>query len=107
MKIIPTAAETERDLPSQLSLHGNYPNPFNPTTRIEFSLPQAAEVSLLVFDVLGRKVLSVPGRPFAGGGVFQMEVNASDLPTGLYLYQLHARSSGLTSIASGKMMLIK
>ncbi|MCY4225574.1 MAG: DUF4397 domain-containing protein, partial [Bacteroidetes bacterium] len=52
------------ELPTEFSLHGNYPNPFNPSTRIQFDLPESAQVSLHVVDMLGREVMALPAQDF-------------------------------------------
>ena len=55
------AIEYESTLPTEFSLHQNHPNPFNPSTRIEYSLPESALVTLTVFDGLGRTVSELVG----------------------------------------------
>ena len=65
----------------------NYPNPFNPSTQIGFTLPESAQVSLAVYDVLGRQVqLLLDGAMEAGS--HEVTFDASDLPSGTYLYRL-------------------
>lgn len=66
-----------------------YPNPFNPVTTIEYALPEAGPVHLVIYDVLGREVaVLVDGVQAAGRHRVQFE--ASDLPSGVYLYRLEA-----------------
>ncbi|MEX2363812.1 MAG: phosphodiester glycosidase family protein, partial [Balneolaceae bacterium] len=94
--------EKERETPEKIELSQNYPNPFNPTTQISFSLPAAENVSLNVFDVLGRKVATlVESRLGAGNHTYRFD--AENLSSGIYLYQLKTGKSTL----SRKMMLIK
>ena len=89
-------------LPTAYSLEQNYPNPFNPTTSIAFSLPESAQVSLAVYDVLGRRVATlVNGRLQAGQHSVQFE--ASSLPSGMYLYRLTTPTGSMTQ----KMILLK
>ena len=77
--------------PRAYTLNQNYPNPFNPQTRIEFQLPVAVNVSLDVFDVLGRRVaVLVDGLLQAGQHAALF--NAEHLPNGTYVYRLHAGS---------------
>ena len=82
-------------LPESFFLHQNYPNPFNPVTSIRFDLPEEAEVSLKIFDVLGREVVQlIQGTPFAGGrhSVVWDARNArgNRVSSGLYFYVLEA-----------------
>ena len=82
------ALETQ-EIPTEFALAPNYPNPFNPTTTIEFALPEAVEVSLRVYDVTGRVVARLVERPMAAGH-HRVEFNASRLASGLYLYRIQA-----------------
>ncbi|HYQ85681.1 MAG TPA: YCF48-related protein [Bacteroidota bacterium] len=84
-----TSSSDPSGFPTEFALFQNMPNPFNPTTRIRLSLPRAAFVSLKVFDLLGREVatlISAMRQP----GVYEAEWNASNVPTGVYLYRLVA-----------------
>ena len=83
-------------------LEQNYPNPFNPTTTISFSLGNSAEVKLRVYDVKGSQVSTlINGRKAAGE--YQITFNASNLPSGTYLYKLETPEGTQTK----KMTLIK
>lgn len=75
------------DMPEAFALHDNYPNPFNPSTRIAFSLPEAAAVTLTVYDVLGREVALLHQGPLAAGR-HEFTFKAGDLPSGTYFYRL-------------------
>ncbi|MDA0672004.1 MAG: T9SS type A sorting domain-containing protein, partial [Bacteroidetes bacterium] len=74
-------------MPGAFSLRQNYPNPFNPVTQIEFEVPATAEIRLEVFDVLGRQV-RVLADGLYGAGAHSVSFDASDLPSGLYMYRL-------------------
>ncbi len=76
-------------LPQQHSLQQNYPNPFNPQTHIAFQLPAAREVTLEVFDLLGRRI-SVLVNGVLEAGDHAVTFNAGDLPNGTYMYRLTA-----------------
>jgi hypothetical protein len=78
------SAGSETEMPTIIALRPNYPNPFNPSTEIRFDLPEPAMVSLIVYDLLGRKVADlVSGRYEAG---YHSAVwNASDMASGVYL----------------------
>jgi len=89
-------------LPTEFSLDQNYPNPFNPNTNIEFSLPQSANVTLNVYDMLGRRVMTLVNDQ-RSAGTHTVNFDASGLASGTYIYRIEAGS--FTSIK--KMMLIK
>jgi hypothetical protein len=76
-------------LPEAVALEAAYPNPFNPQTEIGFALPEASEVRLVVYDLLGREVARlVDGSVAAGRHGVRFE--AGHLPSGTYLYRLEA-----------------
>ncbi len=89
-------------LPTAFALHGNYPNPFNPTTTLRVNMPEAAELSVRVYDLTGRVVMQLPARNLQAGR-HNITLDASRLGSGVYLYRL---STG-TWAASGKMTLVK
>lgn len=89
-------------IPTTPYLHQNYPNPFNPTTTIRFSLPKREHVTLKVFDVLGREVVTVLDKKLdAGKHAVVFEVK--HLASGLYFYKLEAGQFSETK----KMILVK
>jgi hypothetical protein len=83
-------------------LIANYPNPFNPTTKISFSIPQKSQIKLKVFDVLGREVANLADGVYEVGK-YEVTFDASKLPSGIYFYNL---TTGSNSI-SKKMLLVK
>jgi hypothetical protein len=86
----PVSNEYEDDtLPTEFALRQNYPNPFNPSTVIAFDLPTAADVSLTVYDILGREVTRLVSekRP---PGRYQETWDADDFASGVYFYRLEA-----------------
>jgi hypothetical protein len=90
------------DFPDQLSLLQNYPNPFNPRTNIGFRIQESGLVSLTVFDVLGREVVSLIHEEMNPGN-HAIEFDASKLASGVYVYRL--QSAG--SVAVRKLVLMK
>ena len=88
--------------PTTFALESNYPNPFNPSTTIAYSLPQEAQVKLEVFDVSGRSV-AVLVNEFQTVGHYTASFDAADLPSGLYLYRIEAGDF----VKTRKMTLVK
>lgn len=79
--------EVKENLPVDFYLSQNYPNPFNPVTRINFEIPVEGRVELKVFDLLGREVKSLVDG-FKSPGKYNVELNGSDMASGVYFYQL-------------------
>jgi hypothetical protein len=94
--------EINAGLPKTFVLEQNYPNPFNPTTVISYQLPVASEVSLKLFDVLGKEVATLVNER-QEAGAYNYTLNASNLSSGVYFYRLQAGNF----VQTKKMMLIK
>ena len=91
----PVSTDSEESLPVEYALDQNYPNPFNPRTTIGFSLPQASEVELIVYDLLGRKALIVVDEEFPPGK-HTIQVDGSRLASGTYIYRMVANDQVFT-----------
>jgi hypothetical protein len=89
-------------LPTSYRLDQNYPNPFNPTTNIKYALSKDSQVSLKVFDMIGREVETLVNVN-QKAGTYAVPFNASKLASGVYIYRLQAGDF----TQSMKMMLIK
>ncbi|MBI5216320.1 MAG: T9SS type A sorting domain-containing protein [Ignavibacteriae bacterium] len=74
--------------PAAFQLEQNYPNPFNPTTNFEFRIAGFGLVTLKIFNLLGQQVSTVLDREALEAGDYEYEFNATNLPSGIYLYQL-------------------
>ena len=102
-----TDVKEENEIPSEFVLNQNFPNPFNPETTISYKVPAASNVSLKVYDVLGREVATLVDE-FKQPGNYQVKFNVetrhgASLPSGVYFYRLQAGNFQ----ASKKFVLIK
>ncbi len=115
---VPTGGQAGRLLvgeavPKEYALHRNHPNPFNPTTTIRYDLPEASYVSLVIYDILGRKVRTLfDNREEAGfkNVVWDGKDNfGNGISTGIYIYMLRAWSleSDKTYQKTEKMVLLR
>lgn len=89
-------------IPYEYVLYQSYPNPFNPSTTIKYSLPKSDIVSLRVFDILGREVAILLDE-YKTAGMHTVEFNANGLASGVYFYQLRVQNF----VETKKMLLIK
>jgi hypothetical protein len=94
--------ERSEILPKAIVLYQNYPNPFNPVTTIGYSLSESSDVSLIVYNILGEKVM-VFNEEYKNAGNYEVVFDASNLPGGIYVYTLIANSFS----SSKKMILLK
>jgi hypothetical protein len=94
--------EASNVAPQEFSLSHNYPNPFNPTTRLTYGLPHQTKIKIVIYDVLGREVETlVDGVKPAGS--YTLEFNASALSSGIYFCNMQYDNHRITR----KMMLLK
>jgi len=96
-----TQIETETTV-QNLTLLGNYPNPFNPLTTISFNLPHQGMVNLTVYNAKGEQVTQLLNKDCTAG-LQKVSFNAAGLNSGLYFYRISAAGQSL----SGKMLLVK
>lgn len=97
-----TSSEPGEEVPNRVELRQNFPNPFNPTTNIQFTLDRAADVTLEVFNITGQKVATLI-RGTLNAGSHQQTFDASGLSSGLYIYRLQTPEQSFTR----QMILIK
>ncbi len=88
--------------PVKYSLSNNYPNPFNPETRIDFALPEAGLTRLVIYDLLGKEVARLIDGELSAG-YHNVKWNASESASGIYFYRL---TSG-DFVKIKKMVLLK
>ena len=111
VQIITTeAAQKEDSIPTEFSLEQNYPNPFNPTTTIQFTLPEALRVTLKLFDILGRELVTLVDKEMETG-VHKVLFDATDFASGVYFYRIQAKSENSDSkqafLQSRKLIFLK
>jgi phosphatidylserine/phosphatidylglycerophosphate/cardiolipin synthase-like enzyme len=108
---VPTIVSVNEDesIPTEFVLEQNYPNPFNPSTTINYSIPvetfrgmSATNVTLKIFDILGREVATLVNKEQSAGS-YSVTFDASSLTSGMYFYKLQYGSS----VQTKKMMLLK
>jgi hypothetical protein len=97
-----------RLVPRQYALFANFPNPFNPSTSIEYALPEAAEVALVIYDVLGQTVQTLVANELQGAGYYHLTWDGRDqaghgVSSGMYFYRLATQDFEQTR----KMILLK
>ena len=91
------------DVPTVFALNQNYPNPFNPSTTISYDLDRTSEVTLEIFDSLGRRVATLVNGNTQQAGSYNLSYDASNLASGIYLIRLATQ----TNVQIRKMTLIK
>ena len=105
MKVIipPNDVEEEsNDIPTEFLLSQNYPNPFNPVTTIEFGIPEKGNIRLSMLNILGEEIKVLLNEE-KEVGYHSVDFNGSDLPSGVYFYQLKAGSF----VETKKMVLLR
>jgi hypothetical protein len=104
------------EIPDRFSLHQNYPNPFNPTTKIRFDISSLNKglqplVQLKVYDALGKEAGTIVNEQLKPG-IYEVQWDASNYPSGVYFYQLSVDPSDRSQRSDGyvqtkKMILLK
>lgn len=98
----PNAIEDEIAIPVEFRLDRNYPNPFNPSTTLQFQLPKNEQVKIDIYDLMGKKVKTLVNNRY-DAGVHQVIMDASGLSSGTYFYSIQAGEN----FATGKCLLLK
>lgn len=94
------------EIPQVFDLQQNYPNPFNPSTKIRFDVPKASNVTITIYDVLGREVTTLVNGVQAPGR-YDAVWNASGVATGMYIYRMDAHAvDGVGSFTMVKKLLL-
>ena len=95
--------EMASSVPKDFTLNQNYPNPFNPSSTIQFGIPEASNVRLEVFNLLGRKVSTLVAGDKLQAGWHTVQFDAGNIASGVYIYRIEAGNF----VQTKRMMLIK
>jgi hypothetical protein len=102
-QIIIADIEDNKDIPpSTLLLEQNYPNPFNPSTKIKYSIPELSFVTIKVYDLLGRELLTLVSEEKTVGE-YEVEFSGNGLTSGVFFYRLNVGNY----IDTKKMVFLK
>ena len=105
--IVVTSSVMDSQNPSEFELNQNYPNPFNPTTTITFSVPEFSEITIRIFNLLGQELVILTNKKYSPG-TYNLQFNADNLTSGIYLYSINAISqSGKQFAKTRKIILLK
>jgi hypothetical protein len=107
----PVGVEEEKIavIPNSIELYGNYPNPFNPSTKIKFAIPESGDVNITIYNTVGEEVKNI-NLVSRTAGELNYSFNASSISSGVYFYKvsLNNSTSGKSYISNvGKMILLK
>ena len=100
------AGEVEIGVPNKFDISQNYPNPFNPTTKIDFDLPYDSKVSIKLYDISGREVMTMVNEQ-KPAGYYTVQMNGYNLSSGMYFYQIIAEGNGQKFVSTKKLVLVK
>jgi hypothetical protein len=100
--ILITGIADENKIPEKYALGQNFPNPFNPSTKIQYALPKGGLTKITLYDLLGRKIKTLVNREVEAG-YHEIDFDATDLPSGIYFYRIQSGKFTQTK----KMILMK
>jgi hypothetical protein len=105
---ITSVGKEQKNLPTDYVLSQNFPNPFNPSTIIQFGVPDRSRIKVEIFDMLGRFLTTIARGEYESG-YYQIPFSATNLPSGVYVYRLTGVgvSNGKLTVQLKKMMLMK
>ena len=101
-EMITAVKSVKNQVPIQFRLDQNYPNPFNPITTINYSIPKTGQITLKVYDVLGKEIATLVNEEESSGN-YHIQFNANRLASGVYFYRLHSGNFVMTK----KLLLMK
>jgi len=97
-----TSVEKESGIPKEYSLLQNYPNPFNPSTTVKYTIPKSEFVTLKIYNLLGREILTLVNEEELPGN-YEVKLDGTNLSSGIYFYKLQTEDFTQTK----KMILLK
>ncbi len=100
---------SDKSLPTDFRVLGNYPNPFNPSSVIRYALPEDGQVTLRVYNIMGGTVAVVP-MGMQKAGINEVIFNAEKISSGIYFYNLQVvsgRNNKVSISSTGKMVVLK
>jgi hypothetical protein len=100
---VTTGVQASDIVPALFELKQNYPNPFNPSTTILFNLASKSQVTLKIYDILGREVTFLVNNETMSAGKYSKQWNAANMPSGIYFYRLQAGNF----VQTKKLVLLK
>ena len=99
--------QTAAIIPTEYSLNQNFPNPFNPTTKIDYSIPVEGKVNIAVYDIAGREVMNLVNA-VQPAGFYSVNFNGVNLASGMYFYRINVEGESAKNFrATKRMVLIK
>ena len=96
---------SESNMPNEFTLHQNFPNPFNPETRISYSIPEQSKIMIKIYDMLGTEVAELVNETKPAGS-YETSFNASDLSSGVYIYRITALNGDRILFSQAKQMIL-
>ncbi len=91
------------NIPTAFNLYQNFPNPFNPITKIKYDLPKNVNVTIKVYDLIGREVATLVNNELKTAGRYEVNWNAMNYASGVYIYRIQAGDY----VSTKKMVLVK
>jgi len=101
------SAKSLANIPEEFSLEGAYPNPFRQSATLEMDLPKKADVTVEVYDLLGRKVQTAHSGELSAGAGRTVRIIGSDLSSGTYFYRARVKMGDSQKVKTGKMTVVK
>jgi hypothetical protein len=93
----------EENIPLNFELYQNYPNPFNPATNIKYRIPDNSYVTLKIYDILGKEIVTLVNEK-QNAGEYSVMFNSNGLPSGIYFYKVFC--SGKEYFTNVKRMVL-